>query len=175
MPKYSQLRCIKNVFNRFILLISVCLRTALADHFHNFYLTYLHKMLTLLLFHTYCSLLPSDIIVEYNFCSLKNIDQKLRFEDHIVVLVLIFSAFMKFLVYILCAVFVPLFNFLYNFCVACLVTLINAYATRIPDTHGFSYSFSARPLEVVWCLPFKPWIKSHLLFDGIISLRFSPR
>lgn len=49
-----------------------------------------HETLVLLLFYTHFSLLPSDIILGYNFCSLEETDQKLKLKDHIVVLVLIF-------------------------------------------------------------------------------------
>ena len=80
-------------------------------------------MLTLLLFRTYSSLLLSDIILWYNFCSLKETDQKLRLEGHIVVLIPTFLLIRNFLLHILCADFIPLFNFHSNCCVASLVTI----------------------------------------------------
>lgn len=128
-----QLRCTKLLFNGFLLLISVCLQ---ADYFYDIFHIYLRETLALLLFHTYFSLLPLDTILGHNFCSLKETDQKLRLEGHIVVLILIFLLIISFRFHILCAVFIPLFNFHSNCCVAVLVTLKTAYATRIPNNHG---------------------------------------
>ena len=128
-PKHSQLRCTKILFNPFLLLISVCLRTVLTDYCHDLFPIYLHETLVLLLFHTYFSLLPSDIICGYNFCSLKETDQKLRLEGHIVILILIFLLIRIFQFHIPCADFIPLFNFHSCFCVASLVTTLQGFQT----------------------------------------------
>ena len=136
-PKISSVTItLKFYYNRFLFRISVCLRTDLADYFHDLFRIYLHETLALLLSHTYFSLLPSDIILGYNFCSLKETDQKIRRQGHIVVLILIFLLLRFFPVpYSMCSS---------NFCVANLVAMKTLQASRIPDTHGLCYSFSAR-------------------------------